>query len=83
MLVQMLYTLYLVRILGRRRKIIINYYKLVFNHTGPADWSTAAEPRTPFHWLSSVQLVPLNQLIRYKNEITFFHYPIADNHTFA
>ena len=35
-LVQIQYVLYLVSILGSRRKIIINYYQLLFNHSRPS-----------------------------------------------
>ena len=35
-LVQIQYVLYLVSILGSRRKIIINCYQLVFNHSRPS-----------------------------------------------
>ena len=35
-LVQIQYVLYLVSILGSRRKIIINYYQLVFSHSRPS-----------------------------------------------
>ena len=35
-LVQIQYVLYLVSILGSRRKIIINYYELVFVHSRPS-----------------------------------------------